>query len=86
MIYYAEFYQTMANPCYEKMIEVLTELQKDIDQDVRYFSSCNLSNNLHSKQVVSIFHYYPCYGSFSSFSKMSIKKNYFHNDDEPNQF
>ncbi|XP_033625553.1 serine/threonine-protein phosphatase 4 regulatory subunit 1-like isoform X2 [Asterias rubens] len=46
-----EFYQTMANPCYEKMIEVLTELQKDLDQDVRYFSSCSLSNNLHNIQV-----------------------------------
>ncbi|XP_022104336.1 serine/threonine-protein phosphatase 4 regulatory subunit 1-like isoform X2 [Acanthaster planci] len=45
-----DFYQSMANPCYEKMMDVVGQLQKDVDQDVRYFSSYNF-NNVHNKNI-----------------------------------
>ncbi|XP_038070184.1 serine/threonine-protein phosphatase 4 regulatory subunit 1-like isoform X2 [Patiria miniata] len=46
-----DFYQSMANPFYEKMMDVVGQLQKDVDQDVRFFSSYNFSNNLHNKKI-----------------------------------
>ena len=49
----ADFYQTVANPCYEKMMDVLQQLQKDVDQDVRYFSAYTITNNVHNRPIVS---------------------------------